>query len=169
MKRYILWLALACVIGGSIHPATAGDGRSTMDRSWVVVPGVAVGPVRIGMSQADVRAAVGEPERTSLGAWEYLSGGFAVTFSPSRHTVTAILGGNAGDPHGALVKAFVARTAEGIGMGSTRSAAVRSLGEPEADRIDQGGEVLSYHHLGLELMLVADSVAHLSIWRPSHR
>src|SRR5476651_177822 len=98
MRRCMLSLALAWLLGASIDPAEAGGGRSAMNSSWVTVPGKAVGPIRIGMSQEEVRATVGEPERSSLGPWEYLSGGYALTFSSTRHTVNSILGGDVGYP-----------------------------------------------------------------------
>jgi hypothetical protein len=158
------WLTVAWLLGMPIQlVAVAGGRRSAMDPSWVVVPGKAVGPIQLGMSQEEVRAVVGEAERQSLGGWEYLSGGYAVLLDRDRHTVNAIVGGDVGYPHGALVKAFVARTREGIGMGSTRVEVVKALGVPEADRRPPGGEVLSYP--GLELVLVDGAVAHLAVRR----
>ncbi|HLX09430.1 MAG TPA: hypothetical protein VKY89_16375 [Thermoanaerobaculia bacterium] len=162
------WLTVAWLLGAPIQLVEAADGRrSAMNPSWVVVPGKAVGPIQIGMSQEEVRAAVGEAERTSHGGWEYSSGGYAVLLDQDRHTVNAIVGGDVGYPHGALVKAFVARTREGIGMGSTRVEVVKALGVPDADRKPPGGEVLSYP--GLELVLVDGAVAHLTVWRVSKR
>lgn len=157
---------IACLLGASSQLAAATGSRSIMDPSWVVVPGKAVGPIRIGMSQEQVRAAVGEAEQTSLGGWEYPAGGYAVLFDKDRHIVDAIVAGDAGSPHGPLVKAFVARTPEGIGMGSTRTEVLKALGEPTADKKPLGGgEVLSYQ--GLDLMLVDWAVAHLTVWKAS--
>lgn len=164
MRQWRIWFCFACLVGAPISPA-AGGGRSAMSPSWIVVPGKAVGPLQIGMSQEEVRAAVGEAERTSLGAWEYLSGGYAVFFDTDRHTVDAIAGGDTGYPRGALVKAFVARTREGIGMGSTRAEVVKALGEPDNDRrLGNGTQELSYQ--GLELVLVEGSVVHVTVRRP---
>ena len=158
-------LTVASVLGTAVQLVEAAGGSlSVMNPSWVVVPGRAVGPIQIGMSQEQVRAAVGPAERTSLGGWEYLSGGYAILFAKDRRTVDAIAGGDVGYPHGALVKAFVARTREGIGMGSARAEVVKALGEPEADRTPLGAEVLSYQ--GLELVLVDGAVVHLTVRRP---
>ncbi len=158
-------LTVAFALGAPIQLVEAAGGSpSVMNPSWVVVPGRAVGPIQIGMSQEQVRAAVGHAERTSLGGWEYLSGGYAILFAQDLRTVDAISGGDVGYPHGGLVKAFVARTREGIGMGSVRAEVVRALGEPEADRRPLGAEVLSYP--GLELVLVAGAVAHLTVRGP---
>ena len=128
-------LMIACLLGASVQLEAATGSQSIMGPSWVVVPGKAVGPIQIGMSQEQVRAAVA---------------------------------GDAGSPHGPLVKAFVARTPEGIGMGSTRAEVVKALGEPAADRRPPGGgEVLSYS--GLDLMLVEGAVAQLTVWRAKYR
>ncbi len=169
MRRWMTWLALACAVGAAGARAAASGGPLAMSRAWVIVPGEAIGPIRLGMSRDEVRAAVGEPERTSLGGWEYLSGGYAVLFSTPRQTVSAILGGDAGYPHGELAKAFVARTREGIGMGSTRAEVIAALGEPAvATGVGAGGEVLSYR--GLVLMLVDGRVAHVTVRaRPASR
>ena len=158
-RRYVASTILACLAMASLHLAEAEGAR--MNPGWIVVPGQSVGPLRLGMSEEEVRAAVGEPERTSFGPWEYLSGGFALCFNPARHTVNAILGGGA---EGGLAKAFVARTAEGIGMGSTRAEIASALGEPELRRVyREGAEYLSYP--GLAVMLDGDAVVHLTVWR----
>jgi hypothetical protein len=148
-----------------------------MSPSWVIVPGQAVGPIRLGMSQGELRAAIGLPERTNLGPWEFLGGGFAIVFS-SDHRASAIVGGDTGDLDGAgdpgrpeprqrgLVEAFVARTRDGLGMGSTRAEIVLALGEPDADTTFKGGgEVLSYRS-GIDLALTGGTVVHLTVRRP---
>jgi hypothetical protein len=169
MRQWMIWPAFVCLLGAHTQLGeAAGGSRSAMNPSWLVVPGKAVGPIQLGMSQDEVRAAVGEPERTSLGGWEYLSGGYAVLLDKDRHTVDAILGGDMGYPHGELVKAFVARTREGIGMGSTRAEVVKAFGVPAVDsRPDGGGEVLSYP--GLDLALIEGSVVHLTVRKASKR
>ena len=148
-----------------------------MSPSWVIVPGQSVGPIRLGMSQAELRAAIGLPERTNFGPWEFLGGGFAIVFSSDRRAA-AIVGGDTGAPgdfggvgepeprHRGLVETFVARTRDGLGMGSTRAEIVQALGEPDADTTFKGGgEVLSYR-IGIDLALAGGTVVHLTVRRP---
>jgi hypothetical protein len=134
-----------------------------MESAWVIIPGYSVGPIQIGMSDKEVRAVVGEPERTSFGGWEYLSQGFAILFDRGRQTVAAILGGDTSTPNGALSKLFVAKTRDGIGMGSERAAVLGALGEPRNRRLE--GEVEFLEFPGLEVTLIRDRVCWLAVRR----
>ena len=108
-----------------------------------VVPGVGVGPIKFGMTMDEVKQALGEPDRASGKALEYLSLGLAVTPSKRDGTVGAIMMGDGNGSY--LVDRFKGATKEGIRMKSTRQEIVAAYGEPESAENEPGGqEVLHY-------------------------
>jgi len=69
-----------------------------------------------------------------------------------------------------LVKAFTARTKEGIGMGSSRADIVKAYGEtkdtiplPPGEQNLPGRDSLVYKKLGLTFSLVDDKVYHIIV------
>lgn len=134
-----------------------------MESAWVIIPGHSVGPIKIGMSDKEVRAVVGEPERTSSGSWEYMSQGFAILFDRDHQTVEAILGGDTSTPDSGLSKQFVAKTRDGIGMASERAAVLGALGEARNRRLEGKWEFLEFP--GLEIILIRDRVCWLAVRR----
>jgi hypothetical protein len=158
-RRLSAALVLALLASSPLHLAVAAEKPSKMSPSWVVVPGKSLGPIRLGMSEAEVIAAVGNPDRTKFGSWEYFGGGYSLSFDPDNRTVSAILGGGAG---GFLHARFLARTAEGIGMGSTRSEVTAALGRPETYRRDADSEFMLYR-AGLTLTLIRGVVVHVDV------
>src|ERR1700726_2433501 len=159
------WLSLAALLAAAAQEDSTSRRPPVerMESAWVIIPGYSVGPIQIGMSDKEVRAVIGEPERTSFGGWEYLSQGFAILFDRGHQTVAAILGGDTSTPDGALSKLFVAKTREGIGMGSERAAVLRALGEPRNRRLEGEGEFLEFP--GLEITLIRDRVCWLAVRR----
>jgi hypothetical protein len=171
--RVAVGLCLAALLAAASQENSTSR-RPTVERmesAWVIIPGYSVGPIQIGMSDKEVRAVVGEPERTSLGGWEYMSQGFAILFDRGHQTVDAILGGDTSTPDGALSKLFVAKTRDGIGMASERAAVLGALGEPRNRRLEGEWEFLEFP--GLEVILIRDRVCWLAVRRvaskPQHR
>jgi hypothetical protein len=97
------------------------------------------------MTEAQVIAALGKPDTThSVRAWQYRDPDVAVGFSGSTpRTVTAIFAGG-GPP---LVNVPY-RTAEGLGLGSTRDDVIKAWGKPE----NETAETLTYLSRGIVLM-----------------
>ncbi|MEE8522939.1 MAG: hypothetical protein V3T72_03325, partial [Thermoanaerobaculia bacterium] len=129
---------------------------------WLILPGEAVGPIRLGITKQELESRVGIPERTSLGAWEYLSDGYAVLMDASSSTVSAVLAGG-GTEQVRLDERFHGRTAAGLGMGSTKPEILDALGEPSVERAQDDSLHLEYRRLGVEFMLVEERVRWLAV------
>ena len=132
----------------------------------LVVPGQSVGNIFLGMTRSDVRGILG-PRRGDQAPWEYLTRGYALIFSDDG--VAAILGGAGCPPDSALVDAFKGRTAEGLGMGSSRAQILAAFGEPQRDRRSGDAEYLTYSRIGIEFSLWRGTVSHMTIrsWPPN--
>jgi hypothetical protein len=110
-----------------------------------ILPGRSLGPVSLGMTEAQVVAALGKPDATpSPRAWQYRDPDMAVNFTGSTpRTVAAIFAGG-GPP---LVNVPY-RTPEGLGLGSTRDDVVKAWGNPDTET----AETLTYLARGIVLM-----------------
>ena len=124
-------------------------GRARLDPQVVIrqpiLPGRSLGPISLGMTEAQVVAALGKPQATrSPRAWQYRDPDIAVNFSGSTpRTVVAIFAGG-GPP---LVNVPY-RTPEGLGVGSTRDEVIMAWGNPE----NETAETLTYLSRGIVLM-----------------
>jgi hypothetical protein len=127
----------------------------------LIKPGVGAGALQFGMTADERDQILGKPERMTGSACEYPSKGIAVLSSP--HTdVGAILFGDSGTPNSPLVKACKYRTAEGIGMGSTRNQIIAAYGQPTKSETEAKIiETLVYDKLGAEFTLRSGKVAHM--------
>ena len=152
-------LLASLFVGCSKRPA---HGAWTSSASIVIEPGVAIGPVRSGMTIEQVVAELGEPDQKKDSALEYLNLGFSVI--PGKEgTVHIVLCVDSGGP---FTKAFAGRTKEGIGIGSSRADVISAYGEPTAtESIDgkPGFEVLRYKPLGLMLEIGAGKVYSIAV------
>lgn len=156
--------AICLILVAGLTPAIHAEVDATA--AWLIVPGRSVGPIHIGMSLMELESQVGPAEETGMGAaWEYLSSGYAVLIDTETHVVTAILAGG-GNEEVRLDKRFHARTAEGIGMGSTRPQLLEAFGEPSRERLQDESLSLEYHHLGIWLTLNHGEVTWLAV-RPA--
>lgn len=149
-------MRIALLLAAGLLSFAAQD-ASEGTANWLIIPGEAVGPISLGMSEEEVTSAVGAPERTSLGAWEYLSTGYAVLLGDESGKVSAVLAGG-GNDQVRLDKRFHGRTAAGIGMGSTKQEILEALGEPSLERPLGDSVHLAYSHLGIEFMLTQNVV-----------
>jgi hypothetical protein len=133
------------------------------DDPVVIDPGVCVGKVRYGMTLAEVRSELGEPQRTTPNALEYTRLGFAV-MPGADGRVQVVMCGDVMGMSGPLVKKFRAKTKEGIGLGSTRDELVRTYGDPSRDEKFLGArESMKYDALGITFSLEAGKVHHLIV------
>ena len=115
------------------------------------------------MTPAEVIAELGEPQTKQGKILNYVRSGFSVI--PGKDGVVAVV--MCGDPSSLsspLVKAFTGRTADGIGMRSTRDAVVKAFGTPdETDSPEPGHERLKYTEPGLAFILEDNKVHHITV------
>ena len=110
-----------------------------------IVPGKAVGPVALGMTQEQVTAALGKPDLLQgPRSWQYRNPDIAVAFGKDvPPTVGAIFAGGAPQ----LINVPY-RTAEGFGIGSGVAEVKQAWGRPEKET----AETLTYLARGITLM-----------------
>ncbi len=159
-------LALAGFVNG--QALVVPDARTA---SWVIKPGEGVGPIRLGMSREEVKAAVGEPKTTEL-AWDYPSDAFSVAFSSDGTVISVFAGIGSPSPDSDSVPEyafrFKARTPEGVGIGSTLEEVLAGLGTPSTDRKDgSGAEYLWYREAHLNVSLWHGHVYNIAIFKPA--
>jgi hypothetical protein len=143
---------------------------SNSDIVTTIDPGVSVGNVHKGMTSEQVVEKLGEPTRRSAFILEYPQYGFSVMFGKKNTALVVFCGDASGLPDSQLVKAFTARTKDGIGMGSSRADIVKAYGEtkdtiplPPGEQNLPGRDSLVYKKLGLTFSLVDDKVHHMIV------
>ena len=152
-------LVLGVVPGFLACAGTASRDCSSALLDGVLEPGAGFGGLRLGMSRAEVEAAVGPAEQVrGEDAWEYPSCGFALVFGPEQRLGALMAGG-----HSTLNERFSVETAEGLGIGSSREEVVSELGEPS--RTSSEDQMLHYDERGVVWTLADDRVAHIMIKR----
>lgn len=133
----------------------------------LVIPGEAVGEVRLGMTRKQIRRLLGRPDRTSLGAWEYLTRGYAIAFDSDRVSTVFVGSGLCGDEGRLLARAFRGRTAENIHMMSSRAEIEAAYGVAAATR--KVSEVLlemRYPKRGMTFLLEKDGLVWFALTKP---
>jgi hypothetical protein len=118
------------------------------------------------MTREEVKAAVGDPDKTTEQKWGYSGDSLFVAFSEDNHVVTIEAG--LGSPwKGSPPNRFRGRSKAGIGVGSTREAVLVALGTPRRTSQHEGLEAMYYRELGLVLGLWKDEVVSISVTRPA--
>ncbi len=136
---------------------------ATENSPMLIEPGVSVGKVHSGMTLAQVRAELGEPQRTTQHALEYTHLGFAVLPGADGQVQVVMCGDVIGNS-GPLVRKFTGRTKEGVGLGSTREDLVKTYGEPSKDEKFVGArESMSYDSIGITFSLEDGKVHHMIV------
>lgn len=159
------------VAGGVATVALSGDSANRQPQviaqavADLIVPGQSVGKVKKDMLSDQIVAELGQPDRKSgkTGSiLEYTRLGFAVFTTPDG--VPAVMCGDSSGAGGPLVKAFKARTKEGMGMGSTRDELVKAFGTPtKTEQLPRNGETLEFKPLGLRFTLQDGKVHHIIV------
>jgi len=154
----------ALLIGGcSQKPSDAATDNRATNLTLLIEPNMAVGPVGVGMTVAQVVAELGEPQRRTSNALEYTRLGLAVMPGPEEK-VQVVMCGDVTGINGPFAKKFTGRTKEGIGMYSTREEVIRAYGEPTVSQKMRGGlESLQYESLGMTYTLEGGKVHHIIV------
>jgi hypothetical protein len=141
----------------------AGGSTSQNQPPIAIEPRVSVGKIHTGMTEDQVLAELGKPDRRTPRTLEYTRLGFAV-MPNSNKVIEIVLCGDVTGIDGPLVKAFNGRTKEGIGMNSTREEVVKALGEPtSSEKFIAGIESLQYVNQGITLTLERSKVHHMIV------
>ena len=148
-------VAAGCSKRGASTLAAAGTSVS-------IEPGAAVGKVRLGMTEPEVIAALGSPDRNSGSALRYRQYGIEIVLNGER-VVKSIICGDENGPDSPMVKAFTGHTKEGIGLGSTRAEVVKAYGEPAKTEQRSQHEVLWFRPQGLVFMIGAGKVEYIQV------
>lgn len=155
----LVWFGQGC----SEEPNSLGLNDSGTNAPFLIVPTVSVGKVRAGMTVAELKAALGPPEKATATALKYPKLGFAVMPDPDG-IVQVVMCGDVTGPGGPYSRAFAGRTKEGIGMLSAREQVVAAFGPPDTSQRFMGGlESMKYSDLGITFTLERGKVYHMII------
>lgn len=114
-------------VGCSKPPTVSGWSSSS---TIALHPSVPIDSLHSGMTVQEVITALGQPSRTNAAGLEFSNVGLFIC--PEKGEFT-------------LFPPFAGRTAEGIGLGSSRADVVRAYGEPSSAKITKTGyELLRY-------------------------
>lgn len=121
-----------------------------------ILPGQSLGPISLGMTEAQVTAALGQPDTVqSPQVWQYRDPDIAINFSKTTpRTVAAIFAGGAPP-----LTNVPYRTSEGLGLGSTRDEFIKAWGAPDTET----PETLTYRSRGIVLMHKNGTITWLAI------
>jgi RNA polymerase sigma factor (sigma-70 family) len=167
-------ICLGVVLAASISTVIVAQTKSVdtntanivaTDDTPLITPHVSVGKVKAGMTEDEVIVALGQPDRQQGEVLIYDSRfGFSVVCSRQKIVGAVFCGDASGRPNSPIVKAFTARTREGIGMGSSKEALIKAFGPPTSRKPwSAGQEQLEYTPLGLTFTLQQDKVIHIIV------
>ncbi len=138
------------------------------NKPLTITPKVGVGPVKFGMSAAEVEAALGKPFRMTDRAKEYQHLGLAVVMD-KEDRVAAILVGAWCEASDILLDVFKGGTEAGVRLRADRGQVVQAHGEPSAVRSvgspEAEFEVLTYDALRTEFALRKGKLIHVTLKR----
>ena len=165
MRKKVVLGCLAFVTILVVLAGCTSSRISTRGAQDTVRPGEGYGQVQLGMSRDEVVALVGQPHlKVSSTAYQYRDG-FAILFDREFRVAGVMCGGWCeGDKP--LVDRFRGRTPEGIGMGSSLAAVVKTYGTPEkTKRFEEDPDFLiaGYPKLGVSFAFRRDRLVHITI------
>lgn len=131
-----------------------------------VVPGVGIGPVRLGMTSEEVRQVLGRPDKVRMAddglpsvMWYTQSLGITVLLGSNedeRNRVVSV-SGSLGQYVAKRYRDFTGTTPEGIGLGATAEHIIEAYGKTDNHTVSQGGnEIIVYDHPSVDFRLSAD-------------
>jgi hypothetical protein len=150
-------------------PATRPNARRD-----IIQPGERIGPIELGMTEAQLEAAMGKaatmPWKEPPTVRQYPAKSVSVLLTKQEpRTVAVVLAGQAqGVVNTMLTGPLPWRTEEGLGTGSTADDIIHAYGAPDEDR--GNGEVNSrmmmYTHRGIQFNLRDGQVVWLAVRKP---
>jgi hypothetical protein len=159
----VIATVIVLVVTGCSDKSKPSESSAASSDSMVIEPRVCVGKVRTNMTVEQVIAELGEPDNKTGHVLNYIRFGYSVV--PTKDGLVKFV--FCGDPatiDSPLVKAFAARTREGIGMTSSRAEVIKTYGPPtETELPPTGHEILRYKPLGLAFTLQDQKVHYISV------
>lgn len=142
---------------------TPPAGALPQAEAFRIRPGEGVGPVRFGMKREEVEKLLGKPDFVEGRGMSlaYHRHGLGLLVSPVRGVM--LIHCNTQATFIVRVNDFAGKTAEGIGMGSTREEVEKALGKPGKTEGDAATRRLYYPEKGLEFTLFRDKVVQLAL------
>jgi RNA polymerase sigma factor (sigma-70 family) len=141
-------------------PSAGATSSAATEDSLLITPGDSVGRIKAGMTEDDVIAALGQPERKQGEVLIYDNRfGLSVVCSGQK-IVSAVFCGGGID--------FKGRTKEGIGIGSGKDDLIKAFGKPASERVNTQNtlfkeEQLNYTVRGLTFTLRDSKVYHIVV------
>ncbi len=138
--------------------------------SPVVTPRVGIGPVKFGMSRAEVEKALGKPDavraegKNGYVSMNYGSRGFFLGVSKTLGVVTISCDSQA--TLSVRIRDFTGKTDKGITLGATLADIVKAYGEPDWKKTNQGMTYLSYNRLQASFTLSGDKLVEMLFTKP---
>ena len=127
-----------------------------------IIPGKQIGPVTLGMTQEDVKTALGTPDQMLNKMWSWNDPQMSVGFGPDGSVVVILAGGV-----GATWKKVPFRTPEGIAIGAAADQIIAAWGTPDSDTTEKAALSVSrqmrYNVRGIHLLFSDGKLTWLSV------
>ena len=160
-------LALGCeeseTDSSNPNPAVNTPATNVQNNSAMIVPGVGVGPIRLGMTVDQMKQILGKPDIAVTGfSYVYADLGIEV-IAKDKQTISSITCVHHIDNASPAVTPCQYKTDEGIGIGSTVAEVIAAYGELPNPPVRS----MTYKELGMRMLLVdgqVDSIILLKTW-----
>ena len=136
MKKHLNILCIITMIGFLCFGCKKKESDNSAET--LINPGVGVGKIKFGMTVQQMKDILGKPDIAATGiSYMYTSLGIEVV-AKDKTTISSILCGNPNNINLPVVKAMEEtckfKTAEGIGIGSTKVQIIKAFGQPMGRR-----------------------------------
>ena len=130
-----------------------------------IIPGEQIGPVTLGMTQDEVKTALGAPDQMLNKMWSWTDPQMSVGFGPEAKVVVILAGGV-----GATWQKVPFRTPDGIAIGATAAQVIEAWGTPDGDTTEKAAlsvsRQLKYNARGIHLLFSDGKLTWLSVRNP---
>jgi hypothetical protein len=137
-----------------LPPLPANPAQATPE----LQPKVGLGPVRFGMSVAQVEALLGSPDQADEMTHEYFSRGYSLDFEEKKLSGIRCYGQPVSEW---VVRDFAGRTTEGARLGNLQEEIERIYGPPDSVDVFDGETMMFYDERGLEFTLIQGKVVEI--------
>lgn len=153
--------------GSEVPTKTATvDVSPPSEQTLAIVPLQGLGPVAFGMSENEVIALLGQPDRTEggIGLFYLKSRGVSLLLHPRRGvSEISCWSKKYPGPGTPEMTTFTGKTKEGIGMGASREQVVAAYGEPDRTDSKDPLEILYYGKLGTQFWLAQNNLVSIKM------